>query len=355
MNRGMTGLLPRAPTLAAESQLGFYQTVRNFAIRDMFPRVAAQVEVQAASAGFGEHGALLPTDRIASIADPIPIVGTWKRIMRSQQQASWHIRDSLLADAARYEAELDTAERAYPGRLHYDPAFVTPEYAKCEIHLQPGGYVGDALAGYVFHHGTKVFYQGLNDQDQLHALVSDMVRVPSDGIVHRVLDTGCSIGQATTALKQRFANTEVWGLDVALPLVRYAHKRAIDMGIDVHFMQGLAEATGFPDGHFDAVLAHILFHEVPEPLFDAIIAEVKRLLRPGGTFTIVDAPNNTQLPVGNRLWQQFDARYNCEPYALAFVATDLRAMLERHGFRSIEAGPTPTFLWCTQAEKPLAT
>jgi SAM-dependent methyltransferase len=273
--------------------------------------------------------------------------------MRSQQQHTWtRLQREFHRDAAAWEAALDAAERARPGRLRHDPAFVVPAYASLDIHLQPGGYVGDRLAGYLFHHGTKVFYQGDNDQDELHRQVVDMVRAPDDGQVRQVLDVGCSIGQCTTALKQRFPQAQVTGLDVGLPLLRYANLRAQEHGIEVQFVQALAEDTGLPDGQFDVVLCYILFHEVPSRLFAPILAEAYRLLRPGGTLTIVDAPNAQEFPAGNRLWLQFDAEYNCEPYSPAFVASDLAGLLRGAGFEVTSQGPTPTFLWCTTARRP---
>jgi len=332
MNRGTIGLLPRTPTLEDESYLAFMESLRNHNIRAMFPNIM----------GFAD----------AADADSRPYTRLWKRLMRSQQQQTWQkIQDSYAQRRAHYEAELDAAERSRPDRLHYDPNFEVPKYATLDIHLQPGGYCGDSLAGYVFHHGTKVFYQGDNDQDQLHRQVVELIATPEDGTVQRVLDLGCSIGQCTTALKQRFPDAEVCGLDVGLPLLRYAHKRATDLGIDVHFRQGLAEDTQLPSGQYDVILAYILFHEVPERLFSQILAEVHRLLRPGGRFTVVDAPNNRNLPAANRLWLKFDALYNCEPYSPAFVASDFRQLMTDAGLRVTHAGPTPTFLHCTTAVK----
>jgi ubiquinone/menaquinone biosynthesis C-methylase UbiE len=352
MTRGMAGVLPRTPKLEDESYLDYLEGVRNFAIRELFPLLGSQLENSAERAGLERGGAGASSADIEALAARTPLAGAWKRLMRSQQQLTWRkIRDSLHENAAAYERELAEAERKHPGRLHYDPAFVVPDYATLDIHLQPGGYVGDALAGYVFHHGTKVFYQGENDQDELHGQVVSMVRPPADGRARRILDLGCSIGQCTTALEQRFPQAEVWGLDVALPLLRYAHKRVVDLDVDVCFVQGLAEDTKLPGASFDAVLAYILFHEVPQRLFVPIIEEVRRLLRPGGTFTIVDAPNGRDFPAPNRLWMDFDARFNCEPYSPAFVASDLRAMLESHGFEVTHAGPTPTFLTCTVGKK----
>jgi ubiquinone/menaquinone biosynthesis C-methylase UbiE len=350
MIRGVTGVLPRTPRLEDESYLDLMQSVRNFAIRELFPVVAAQAET-----ALGSGASTMPLDEFVTRADRLPAVGAWKRLMRSQQQRTWSkIRDSLHLEAEQHLAELERAEREWPGRLHRRAGFEVPKYASLDIHLQPGGYVGDPLAGYVFHHGTKVFYQGDNDQDELHRQVVGDVRLPLDGVVRRVLDLGCSIGQCTTALKERFAAAEVTGLDVGLPLLRYAHKRASELGVDVQFVHGLAEDTQLDSGTCDVVLCYILFHEVPSRLFLPILREARRLLRPGGALTIVDAPNAQTFPAGNRLWLEFDAHHNCEPYSPAFVAADLPALLAEAGFESIESGPTPTFLTRTTAIKPPA-
>ena len=330
--RGYQGVLPRPPSREDESYLGFMESVRNHNILKFFPKIAAFAH--------------------KPDAEDDTRVRVWKRLMRSQQQQTWKkLQGSFSAQRAIYEAELAAAEQVRPDRLHYTPNFEVPAYATLDIHLQPGGYVGDTLAGYVFHHGTKVFYQGANDQDELHQQVVDFVSAPDDGEVRQVLDLGCSIGQCTTALKRRFPQAEVTGLDVGLPLLRYAHKRAVDLDIDVHFRHGLAEDTGLPSGQYDVILAYILFHEVPERLFKVILAEVARLLRPGGRFTVIDAPNSRNLPAANQLWLKFDALYNCEPYSPAFVASDFSDLMCRAGLNVLESKPTPTFLHCTIAQK----
>lgn len=332
MNRGHIGVLPRAPRLEDDSYLDFMEAMRNFNTRTLFAKI-------------------LPLTFDPQNESSAAIRG-WKRLMRSQQQQTWQkVLDRYASERGRWEAELDAAEKKRPGRLHYDPAFQVPRDAALDIHLQPGGYVNDTLAGYVFHHGTKVFYQGENDQDELHHQVASFVVPPADGKIARILDLGCSIGQGTTALKQRFPQAEVTGLDVGLPMVRYAHKRAVDLDIDVHFRHGLAEDTQLPSGSFDAILCYILFHEVPERLFPVILREIHRLLRPGGTLTVVDAPNNKNLPAPNRFWLKFDSAYNCEPYSPAFVASDFRGLIAAAGFEVTHVGPTPTFLHLTTAVK----
>ena len=129
----------------------------------------------------------------------------------------------------------------HPERIHIDPDFVVPEYTRKEIHCQPGGYTDDPIGGAVFHYGTKVFYEGANDQDELHIELAEKATPPADGKVARILDIGCSIGQATTVLADLYPNAEVWGLDVGAPMIRYAHMRAVERDKHVHFTQRLAE------------------------------------------------------------------------------------------------------------------
>jgi ubiquinone/menaquinone biosynthesis C-methylase UbiE len=51
-------------------------------------------------------------------------------------------------------------------------------------------------------------------------------------------------------------------------------------------MHGLAEATGLPDGSFDASMMTFLMHELPSDITRAILAEHFRVLAPGGVIAI---------------------------------------------------------------------
>ncbi len=353
MERNSVGKSPRQPRLEDDSYADYLTQVRNFAIKEWFPGVAGQVVTGAEAANLP---IIASTDEYADlkpVVDALPAVNSWKRFMRSQQRMTWaKSLESYNKNRAHWITQLDQAEASNPGKLHRDENLKVPESACQDIHLQPGGYCRDELAGFVFHHGTNVFYQGDNNNDELNELYADLLRPPESGSLSKVLDLGCSIGQCTTALKEKNPDAEVWGLDIGLPLLRYAHLRATDLGSDVHFQHALAENAPFDDGSFDAVFAYILFHEVPEYSFQDIVAEVHRLLRPGGTFTVIDAPNGNALPAPNRMWLAFDAQYNCEPYSPAFVASDFASILTQAGFEGLEQGSTPTFLSMTTAVKP---
>lgn len=98
----------------------------------------------------------------------------------------------------------------------------------------------------------------------------------------------CGIGQLSIALKERFSQAEIWGVDVAAPMIRYGHMRAVDLDVDVNFAQRLAEDSKFPDNHFDIVTSYILHHEVTAEASKQIIAEAFRVLRPGGVYFPID-------------------------------------------------------------------
>jgi SAM-dependent methyltransferase len=237
-------------------------------------------------------------------------------------------------------AELDRADRSGPGSVEWNPSFPLPSYfANVEFHIQPGSYHADPLAGYIYHYGTKLLFQSRNDYDDLHREYVALAPAPPDGVVRRVLDLACSIGQSTTALKERFPNAEVWGIDAGAPMVRYAHKRAVEMGCDVHFAQRLAEETGFPDDSFDLVYSYILFHELPVAITEQVVREAYRILRPGGLFVTLDVANRPPTTAGGvaEYYADFVTYDNGEPYYTEFVRCDFPAIHQAAGFSTFTA------------------
>jgi SAM-dependent methyltransferase len=121
-------------------------------------------------------------------------------------------------------------------------------------------------------------------------------------------------------------------------MLRYAHLRAVELGIDVDFRQRLAEDTRFPAGHFDLVQSVILFHEVPFAVTQRIVREVFRVLRPGGRFNIFDFPAGEPIPAAMQYFLDIDHQYNGEPWSLQFIYADLTRELQSAGFE-VERGP----------------
>lgn len=333
---------PSATTLADRDYIDYTEGVRKFAKSHM--DAAARTVAEAALAERGEPVRDVPTLR--AMLDPLPVVGLRNRLLRSQQEMTWRrIHATLGARRDELVAALDEAESRGPGSVHHDPDFVYPDYfTSADIHLQPESYEGDELAGYIYHYGTNVFYVGRNDHDEAKQATVDRLPLP-EGPIGAVLDLACSIGQSTTALKKRLPEARVVGIDIAAPMVRYAHLRASNLGIDVEFRQESAAELSFADGTFDVVYCNILFHEVPREVAEQVVAEAHRVLRDGGMFIVQDFANRS--PDGPMTMQDYtrniDTNFNGEPFASRFVYSDFLDLLQRT-FADVvpDAAPDPS-------------
>jgi SAM-dependent methyltransferase len=96
--------------------------------------------------------------------------------------------------------------------------------------------------------------------------------LPADGVV---VDVGCGEGQVARAVP---AGCVVVGVDPAHSQVSLARQRGGGPG----YLQGSGTALPVADGIADAAVACLVFEHVDD--LDGALAEVARVLRPGGTF-----------------------------------------------------------------------
>lgn len=343
--RGREGIYRRLPSLDVQSNQEFLTDIRAFTQAgrgNMTQAARLRVRELLKEAGH-EPRTELAMEEVIRLVENDPTVMASARLWLANQQLTWKgVKDLFHANIDQCLSELRSAENAGPGTLELNPSLDIPDYAKHEIHIMPGGYVGDPLAGYIYHYGTVNFFLGHNKQDENQIGVANAAATPSDGKVRRILEIGSSVGQMSTALKRRFPDAEVWGVDVGGPMVHYAHMRTADLGLNVNYRQALAEDTGFPDNYFDMVVSYIILHEVPNAENAKIMQEVARVLRGGGVYFPVDfytsfAPPKDAFGKFRRWW---DHRWNGEPWALEHMDYDLAKDLTASGLTVDENGPS---------------
>jgi ubiquinone/menaquinone biosynthesis C-methylase UbiE len=286
----------------------------------------------------------LPLEKIFPHVENDTYLGTVARLRTSGQQLMWAALQKYYHENADiYLDELEAADNAGPGKLELNPDMHIPDYTKYEIHIQPGGYVGDAFAGHIYHYGTNNFYRAENYQDEIHRNMASQMATPKDGKVMRILDMGCGTGQLTAALKERFPDAEVWGVDIGGPMVRYAHMRCIDLDIGANFRQGLAEDTKFEDGYFDIVTSYIMHHEVTAEKTKEIINEAYRVLRAGGVYFPIDFETGAGRGRGKNAFSNFgswrDHRWNEEVWRPDYASVDFNGEMRKTGFEVVDEGP----------------
>jgi len=105
----------------------------------------------------------------------------------------------------------------------------------------------------------------------------------------RVLDLGCGTGALT--LRAAGNGARVNGIDINAGMLEVAQERARHAGLadKVQLREmGIAELDGEPSGGYDTVTSGLCFSELSEDEIGFALAEVTRLLRPGGLLIVVD-------------------------------------------------------------------
>ncbi len=111
----------------------------------------------------------------------------------------------------------------------------------------------------------------------------------------RVLDVGCGTGILTRQIARRLAGAGACavGLDAAPKMIAVARRRAASLP-HLRFDVGVAEALAYGDASFDGAVSTFFFHHIDADLKRRSLAELLRVLKPGGKLIIVDVdvPSN---------------------------------------------------------------
>jgi len=104
-----------------------------------------------------------------------------------------------------------------------------------------------------------------------------------------VLDVGCGTGDLTLRAARRVGpEGRAAGIDASPDMVKVARRKAAKKGRDVDFRVAPIEDLPFDDGAFDAALSSFMIHHLPDDLKLRGLAEVRRVLKPGGRLVVVD-------------------------------------------------------------------
>ena len=107
--------------------------------------------------------------------------------------------------------------------------------------------------------------------EQILPLIAE--HLPSQG---RMIDVGCGEGQVARLAAAQ--GLDVLGIDPAMAQIEIAEQR----GGGPSYLQGSATALPEPDASADVVVACLVFEHIED--LDTALAEVARVLRPGGAF-----------------------------------------------------------------------
>ena len=180
----------------------------------------------------------------------------------------------------------------------------------------PGG-VWDRLSS---HYDRQLWLERL--------AVRDAVRLVAPHAGERVLDVGTGTGEVLRQLGRHPGCQQVIGVDSSAAMLSRVPDLPVGFSVQVADARGLP----FPDDHFDVVTASYVLHVLPNAELPAVVAELRRVLRPGGRLVTVTPATPTRGPSRilaialDRLARRAPRRF------VGLRALDPRCALERAGF-----------------------
>jgi SAM-dependent methyltransferase len=175
------------------------------------------------------------------------------------------------------------------------------------------GLIAHAVAGIPFDREFEMIVRALNLTDK-----------------ETLLDIACGPGIYTRPFARKLNRGAVVGLDLSLPMVLYASKKAQRKEIaNISFIRGDAQDLPFPDNEIDAANCCGALHLFPD--LSRALSEVYRILKPGGHYTVAAAkvPKNRILTKGFRDW------YYRRTGVKGFFPDELALLLEEAGLTNV--------------------
>jgi ubiquinone/menaquinone biosynthesis C-methylase UbiE len=248
----------------------------------------------------------------------------WSSLRRSYMEMRQENGRSMVM---RQIDELNAKARALnegDGNLILNPDVAMPRYLTgVDTHCMPGSYytevaVDDVSAAANYDCGIFATTGGLlgryNDGGG-RAMVAWIRDNAPDFRPACILDIGCGLGHNTVPLAKLYPDAQIIALDAAAPMLRYGHARAKSLGIrNICFVQENAEATRYPDGHFDMIVTAQFWHETSRKALPVLLREIHRLLAPGGLHLSLEQPHYRGMPAYDAVIRDWDAHYNNEPF-----------------------------------------
>ena len=105
---------------------------------------------------------------------------------------------------------------------------------------------------------------------------------------HQVLDLACGTGTLAVMISEQNPGVGVTGVDGDPEILRRARAKAKAAGAPIPFDEGLSTELPYEDQSFDRVASTLFFHHLTTEDKARTLAEVRRVLRPGGELHVAD-------------------------------------------------------------------
>lgn len=143
-----------------------------------------------------------------------------------------------------------------------------------------------------------------------------------------VLEVGVGTGRN---LRHYPPDVRLTGVDLSPETLSIARRRAAALGREVDLRLGDAERLALPDESFDTVVSTLTMCSIPD--YRAALAQIRRVLRPGGRLVMVEHVRSASTPVrvGQRVLNPLTIRFGAD-----HLLRDPLDTVRRLGFEVLE-------------------
>jgi ubiquinone/menaquinone biosynthesis C-methylase UbiE len=257
---------------------------------------------------------LYPPPRDVSVRDAL----------RTLESSRLYLKDAWEVDARRRRK----GGREVPQRPNSAPNL--PAYYLQNFHFQSGGWLSEESAR-LYDTQVEVLFTGAADVMRRAALaeIGRELRGKDQRKV-RYLEAACGSGRFLRQTLDAFPRLNAEAFDLSPSYCEAAREAVRDWP---HAKISTADVTAMPfaDGEFDIIGNIYLFHELPPIVRRQAVAELARVIKPGGMFVFADSVQVKDAPAFSDSIEHFPDLFH-EPYYRSYLRTDLEALFAESGF-----------------------
>lgn len=210
-----------------------------------------------------------------------------------------------------------------------------PDYYVQNFHHQTNGYLSD-LSANLYDLQVELLFGGSADAMRRRIIRPIVDHSPRLGKAGRILDVACGTGRTLRLLRQALPDVTLVGTDLSPAYLRKANQVLGELPGELpQLLQAPAEALPFTDHYFDVTTNVFLFHELPQAVRQAVIAEMVRVTKPGGVIVICDSIQIDDSPELQESMEAFAQLYH-EPYYRDYIRDNLSDYLTAVGCDILE-------------------
>ena len=205
-----------------------------------------------------------------------------------------------------------------------------PAYYLQNFHYQSGGWFTEDSAE-LYDTQVEALFSGTADAMRRAALAEISREMKGrDQRTQHLLEVASGNGRFLETVLKVYPKLRVTGLDLS-PTYTDAARVRLARWPNAELVHDAAEAMPIEPASQDIIVSIFLFHELPPTVRGKVLAEIFRVLKPGGAFILADSVQFGDYPSMDGLLEYFPHGFH-EPYYKGYLAWSLSQALETQGF-----------------------